>query len=139
MRGFENLPCQVHVPEEGDKCHFHDGGGGPGPVKITTSIFTASKSALDAICYLHAASDAVPFAIELAKNGLGIFGKLVGMPKLDSLALSQFYDTNRNEIVRRLSTMDERELREFVAVSNHLVALVQNNEGEKLPVYVAAY
>jgi len=133
----KNKPCQIHVPEEGNKCHFHSGGDGPNRIEVARAIFKAAKAGIDAICYLHAASDAVPFALELAKSGLKVFGNLIGMTNLSSTELSEFYEKHEMIIVVRLSNETEDNLRNLAAFANHLVSLVEENNRDKEVMYVA--
>ncbi|MCG7964956.1 MAG: hypothetical protein JAY63_00010 [Candidatus Thiodiazotropha taylori] len=129
-----NTPCQNHVSSEGDRCRHHGGGGGPG--KMLSSAYKAGKVALDAICYLYACSDAVPYAIELASKGLGVFSKLLSFFETDdpNMVRQKFIDQERL-VESKLATMDAQELREYSALCNHLVALVREEKYEEQVVY----
>lgn len=128
----KELPCQIHVPEERSRCHFHSGGGGPSPFKIATTVYKTTRNALDLLCYLYTLNDAIPFAIEIGREGLGLFTSLAGLSEVEPSELRDFFEKNKLEIIRRYSTMEERELRKYVAMVNHIVATIDSEtDGNK--------
>ena len=132
-----NLPCQLAVPEERDRCHFHDGGGGPGPKKVSGAVFKSIKGSIDAMVYLHAAIEASKYFFSISEYGIGLYSELAGFDitsieddsfilKLESL--SEYYSTNESFITRRISLMDEEGLRHLSAISNYMLAIANKDE-----------
>ena len=134
----DDLPCQLAVPEERDKCHFHDGGGGPGPKRVALSIFSNMKGAIDVMVYAHAAIEASKFFFSLSEHGINIFSELAGYNavsfeednlSIQAKALSDYYEINEVYIVDRISKKTEKDLRSLSAISSLiLVALSEDNE-----------
>jgi len=131
-----NLPCQIAVPDEYDKCHFHDGGG-PGPKKVAVSTFKLLKGAIDTMVYLHAAIEASKFFFSLADYGISLYAELAGFDMEpyhdDSLlqkleALGKFYSVNEAHITNRISLLDEEGLQHISALTNYLLLATQDDQ-----------
>ena len=133
-----DLPCQIPVPKERDRCHFHnDDGGGPGPKAVASSIYKMAKATLDAICYIHSASDAVPFAIELAKKGLDLLNIIVNADYDEPSDLFEEYANNESIIISNLESRREEELIQLVGLCNHILSYASAEKGNEAVVLMA--
>jgi len=137
----DNLPCQLAVPNERDKCHFHDGGGGPGPKRVASAIFSNIKGSIDIIVYAHAAIEASRFFFSLSEYGINMFSKFAGYDttsleeeslSLKAKSLSDYYSTNESFITDRLSKKTDEDLRTLSAISNHILAVLSENDEQKI-------
>ncbi|UTM56716.1 hypothetical protein L4174_012945 [Photobacterium sp. CCB-ST2H9] len=141
----KNKPCQNHVSKEGEKCRFHNGGGGGGDALKAT--YRAGKAALDAICYLHSCSDAFSFIIDLASKSLELMGyslKFTSNHSSPSYRTNRqsfaedfkyWYNENEDHVTSVLESLDVEDFQQFSALCNLLVALKQEEQQDEYPPY----
>ena len=117
----KNLPCQIPVKKEFDRCHFHKKGGiklppgeGGNPGNLLAGIYDLGKMTLDAICYIHATATAVPFVADLIKKGIDVFNSLADTSFDNPNDLRDHYSAKKSYLIGRLSTFDDREMSRFV-------------------------
>ncbi len=138
-----DLPCVIHVKEEGDKCHFHDGGGG-GPIVSASQVYDSTKGVMDAIVYSHAAFQAYPFVQNIVEKTITIVTPLLpsfaNITNLEnstydlidkSQELSRLMIKHKNEIIDNISLQNEDTISDICQTLYLLDSyLEQGSEGE---------
>ena len=113
-----NRPCQNHVDKEGHKCRFHNGGGGP--TEMAKRAFSSGKSVLDMIVYIHSASDASEFLIELTNKTLGYFSKAFDLELQEAKQMLELYLEQEKVICHQISKASSDQLQAFYGRCNFL-------------------
>ena len=112
-----DLPCAIHVKEEGDKCHFHGGDGGP--IVSASQVYNSAKNVMDAVVYSHAVFQAYPFVQNIVEKTITIITPLLpNFANITNLESSSYDLIDKSQELSTLMSKHENEIIDNISIQN---------------------